>query len=125
MTKFLSIILSALFLAGSAFAQATATTGEWKIVPNKEVCMVTNMHFARPQIPVTRDGKTYFGCCENCKATIQNDASSRTATDPQSKKSVDKANAVIAANSSGSVLYFENKANFEKYLAMASTGRGK
>lgn len=125
MTKFLSIILSTLFLSTTAFAQAAATADEWKIVPNKEVCMVTNMHFARPQIPVTRDGKTYFGCCENCKATIQNDASSRMATDPQSKKSVDKATAVIAANSSGSVLYFENKSNFEKYFAVASAGRGK
>ena len=89
----------------------------WKIVPNKDVCMVTNVHFARTQIPVEQAGKRYYGCCENCKATIQNDPSSRMGTDPYSKKSVDKATAVIAANESGSVLYFENRANFKKYLS--------
>lgn len=93
----------------------------WKVVPSREVCMVTNMHFARPQIPVEQAGKIYYGCCENCKATIQSDASSRTATDPLSKKLVDKANAVIAANESGSVLYFENRANFKRYTASAAS----
>jgi YHS domain-containing protein len=89
----------------------------WKIVPNKEVCMVTNMHFGKPQIPVEQEGKTYYGCCENCKGTIQNDVASRTATDPFSNKKIDKAKAVIAADQSGSILYFESKGNFEAYIA--------
>lgn len=78
--------------------------------------MVTNMHFARPQIPVAKDGKTYYGCCENCKATIQTDVASRTATDPLTQKPVDKAKATIAADNRGSVLYFANRSNFDQYI---------
>ena len=123
MFKILFSILAAMFVGVSAFA--ADGSGEWKIVPNKEVCMVTDMHFARPQIPVTRDGKTYYGCCENCKATIQKDASSRTASDPLTKKPVDKATAVIAANASGSVLYFANRANFDQYVSKNSPGKAQ
>ncbi len=82
--------------------------------------MVTNVHFARAQIPVEKDGKTYYGCCENCKTTISKDAGSRTAIDPLTKKSVDKAKAVVAANESGEVMYFENQNNFKRYLTIAN-----
>lgn len=102
-----------------AFAGAQTAPGSWKIVPNQEVCMVTDAHFLRPQIPVQVGKQTYYGCCENCKATLQQDEKSRSAVDPFSKKSVDKAKAVIAANEQGAVLYFENKSNFEKYAAGA------
>lgn len=88
----------------------------WKIVPNETVCMVTEAYFAKPQIPVKVGGKTYYGCCDGCKKTLTEDRAARTATDPLTKKSVDKATATIAANSSGKVLYFESKANFEKYM---------
>lgn len=86
-----------------------------KIVPNKDVCMVTNMHFQRPQIPIQVDGKTYYGCCQNCKKTLGEDPSARVAEDPVSKKPVDKATAVIAVLEDGSVLYFENKENVKNY----------
>lgn len=121
-TKATSLLLS---LATSiVFWGELATAGEdWKIVPNKQVCMVTNVHFSKPQIPVEQENKTYYGCCENCKATIQKDATSRSATDPQSKKLVDKATAIIAANETGDVLYFENKANFEKYVHKLKSGQ--
>ncbi len=106
-----------LILTGLGLFGQTALAGDnWKIVPNKNVCMVTDQLFAKVQIPVEQDGKTYYGCCENCKATLKNDAAVRTAIDPESKKSVDKATAIIAANEEGSVLYFQNKANFEKYV---------
>lgn len=118
MKKSLGSMLTVIALLLTATSHAAE---EWKVVPNKEVCMVTNVHFARPQIPVEQAGKTYYGCCENCKATIQNDAKSRTAIDPHSKKSVDKSKAVIAANKSGSVLYFENRDNFEKYIAKTAS----
>lgn len=85
------------------------------IVPNEKVCMVTNMLFPKAQIPVTHAGKTYYGCCENCKKTLAEDAKARVATDPVSGKQVDKASAVIAAREDGSVIYFENKKTFEKY----------
>ncbi|WP_253696293.1 TRASH domain-containing protein [Bdellovibrio bacteriovorus] len=88
----------------------------WKIVPNKEVCMVNETHFARPQIAVPVGGKTYYGCCENCKKTLSENQSARTAKDALTGKTVDKANAVIAANPAGNVLYFENKKNFEQFV---------
>ena len=114
--KILMMFITTLFLGAFALGSPTQAS-VWKVVPNEEVCMVTDMHFTRPQIPVAKDGKTYYGCCENCKATIENDAKSRTAIDPHSKKSVDKAKAIIAANASGSVLYFQSKSNFDKYVA--------
>jgi YHS domain-containing protein len=106
------MLFALVFSSVSLFA---AGSDSWKIVKNGDVCMVTNMHFARTQIPVEQDGKTYYGCCENCKATIQNDKSVRVAEDPYSKKQVDKAKATIAANDLGAVLYFESASNFEKY----------
>jgi YHS domain-containing protein len=112
-----SIILGA-FAFESAHAAAPLT-----IVQNEKVCMVTNMLFPKKQIPVTHDGKTYYGCCENCKKTLATDSKARTAVDPVSGKSVDKARAVIAARADHSVVYFENKKNFEAYLK--STPKGK
>lgn len=109
-------MIRAIVISFLMFAAVFASAAEnWKVVKNKEVCMVTNVHFARPQIPVEQEGKTYYGCCENCKATIQNDKSARSATDPNTNKQVDKATATIAANDKGEVLYFENAASFKKY----------
>jgi YHS domain-containing protein len=119
MTKTLASLLL-VFMTSVFFSENSIAADTWKVVPNKEVCMVTNMHFARPQIPVEQAGKTYYGCCENCKATIQTDAKSRVAIDPHSNKSVDKSKAVIAANETGAVLYFESRANFDVYLAKLS-----
>ena len=118
MKKITSLILTltSIFL----FAQSVFAAETWKIVPNKNVCMVTDQLFAKTQIPVEQDGKTYYGCCENCKATLATDVKVRTAIDPESKQSVDKSTATIAANDEGSVLYFQNKANFEKYVKALS-----
>lgn len=119
-TTSLLLSLAASIVLGGDFATAS---DDWTIVPNKQVCMVTNMYFSKPQIPVEQGDKTYYGCCDNCKATIQKDASARSATDPQTKKLVDKATATIAANESGDVLYFENKASFEKYVHKLKSGQ--
>lgn len=86
-----------------------------EIVPTDKVCMVTNMVFPRTQIPVVHAGKTYYGCCENCKKTLSEDASSRVGIDPVTGKSIDKAKAVIAAREDGSVLYFGSKSTYEQY----------
>ena len=44
-------------------------------------------HFlGRPQIPVSVDGKTYYGCCAMCKDRLARDASARSALDPVSQK---------------------------------------
>lgn len=121
MKTFLAFTVT-LFVGFFASASPLQNNSDWKIVPNQEVCMVTNMHFARPQIPVLQDGKTYYGCCENCQATIQKDPASRTATDPLTQKAVDKAKATIAANGHGAVLYFESRTNFDRYLKQ-TTGK--
>ena len=110
----LSIFL--MTLAVGLFGTTSIAAESLKIVENEKVCMVTDMHFAKKQIPVEVEGKTYFGCCQNCKATLSKDATARTATDPISGKSVDKAKAVIAARSDNSVVYFENEKNFKEYL---------
>ena len=110
-------MIQTLFALTMLIAPAFAEKTEWKVVPNAEVCMVTNTHFAKPQIPVAQGGKTYYGCCQNCKATLQNDPTSREATDPVTNKSVDKARATIAANSEGEVLYFESKKSFDRYMS--------
>lgn len=110
--KFLSVILT-LFISFLPLAQSQ--TQKLTPVPNVEVCMVNDIHFNRPQIPVNFAGKTYYGCCEMCKTTLATQASSRMAIDPISKKGIDKASAVIGAKADGSVVYFENKKNFDKY----------
>ena len=69
----------------------------------------------RPQIPVDVAGKTYFGCCPACKDRLGNDAAIRQAVDPATKSPVDKATAVIAQRSDGSVLYFASQETFTRY----------
>lgn len=81
----------------------------------KYVCMITNQEFVREQIPVEVEGKTYYGCCEMCKAKIKNNPQSRVAVDPISGKQVDKAEAVIGAAPDGSIYYFESEENFAQY----------
>lgn len=103
----LTLLTMASFQAGAA--------EKLEIVPTDKVCMVTNMVFPRTQIPVVHAGKTYYGCCENCKKTLSEDASSRVGIDPVTGKSIDKAKAVIAAREDGSVLYFGSKSTYEQY----------
>jgi YHS domain-containing protein len=114
-----SIVSTFLIVIGVFAFESAQAAAPLTIVQNEKVCMVTNMLFSKKQIPVTHDNKTYYGCCENCKETLATDAKARTAIDPVSGKSVDKAKAVIAARADDSVVYFENKKNFEAYLKSA------
>jgi len=50
-----------------------------------------------------------------CKGRLATDASARTATDPVSGKTVDKATAVIGATPDGKVLYFESDTTFSQF----------
>ena len=88
-------------------------------VDAQRVCMVNNTYFAKEQIPVEVDGKTYFGCCEMCKGRLASDAGARTATDPVSGKQVDKAKAIIGATPDGKVFYFESEKTFAEFKAKA------
>jgi len=82
------------------------------------VCMVNNAYMGKKQFPVVFGEKLYYGCCEMCVNTIQNEASVRVAKDPLSGKEVDKSEAYIALDPGhpyGGVLYFESEANYKKY----------
>lgn len=85
-------------------------------VPLEHVCMVNDTYFARDQIPVEVEGRTYYGCCQGCKARLQQDESIRHAVDPVTGDEVDKATAIVAARADGSVLYFESEESLERYL---------
>ncbi len=82
-----------------------------------KVCMVNDQLFARDQIPVEVDGRTYFGCCEMCKARLATDEAIRSAVDPLTGEKVDKATAIKAADAEGAISYFANRENFERFLA--------
>jgi YHS domain-containing protein len=104
-----------------AFALGTVQAGEAGVKPalqrveTNKVCMVNNQVFEKDQIPVTVEGKTYYGCCEMCKERLSKDAAIRSAVDPVTGKPVDKATAVIGALPDGKVLYFESETTFKQY----------
>ena len=92
-------------------------------VESRFVCMINDALFLQPQIPVEVGGKTYFGCCAMCKDRLAADAESRLATDPVSGRKVDKAEAVIGVLPTGTVLYFENKANLASHRTKLAAGQ--
>jgi len=85
------------------------------LVEAKRVCMINNKAFDKDQIPVSIDGRTYYGCCDMCKKKLEEGATSRTAVDPVSGETVDKARAIIGATKDGGVLYFQSEENFRKF----------
>src|SRR5262245_3313153 len=103
------LTLAVLLVGAAAFAEPLTR------VEAKRVCMVNDTAFPKDQIAVEVDGKTYFGCCEMCKSRLQQDASARSAVDPVSGKTVDKATAVIGAMPDGKVLYFESEQTFTQF----------
>jgi YHS domain-containing protein len=111
----LALCAVALLVSSLAFAGTDAAKPALKRVETKKVCMVNNAVFEKDQIPVQVSGKTYYGCCEMCKERLAKDAAARTATDPVTGKTVDKATAVIAAKPDGTVLYFESEKTLEQY----------
>lgn len=106
-----------LFVAFLVLVVAQVDAGDPEVVPveSRYVCMVNDTLFQKEQIPVEVEGKTYFGCCEMCKARLSQDAGTRTATDPVTGEAVDKATAVIAAQADGDVLYFESEETLRQY----------
>jgi YHS domain-containing protein len=111
----LTLCAAALLVAGLAVAADGPTTPVLKKVEAKKVCMVNNQVFDKDQIPVQVGEKTYYGCCAMCKEKLTKDAAARTAVDPVTGKTVDKATAVIAAQPDGKVLYFESEKTLAEY----------
>ena len=120
MKKILLTLALALFALPSFAQGGSDATAVLTSIKPEYVCMVNNAAFDKPQIPVEVNGKTYYGCCPMCKERLTKDANTRTATDPVSGKSVDKAAAVIGKAPDGSVYYFENEGNMKQYK-IAST----
>jgi YHS domain-containing protein len=102
--------------AGAADSSSSASEGVSKAKPSL-VCMVNDRYMGKEQIPVEVDGKTYYGCCKMCKERLAQDAAIRSAVDPVSGRTVDKAKAVIGRASNDDVLYFESQANLDKHNA--------
>lgn len=86
-----------------------------RVTDPSTVCMVNDQYMGSPQIPVVVGDKTYFGCCKMCEDKLKNNPDARSASDPSSQRSVDKATAVIARDASGKVFYFENEQALAKY----------
>ena len=110
-----TMLVITLALTFSMAVQADQTGSTLKQVDSNHVCMVTDQEYAKEQIPVEVEGKTYYGCCEMCKGKLQNDPQSRVATDPVSGTQVDKAEAVIGVAPDGKVYYFESEENLTQY----------
>lgn len=123
MKGFLFAIALALF-AVPAMAQDKAAEGV-ALTPVKTelVCMVNDAVFAKPQIPVEVNGKTYYGCCHMCKERLAKDITVRMATDPVSGKQVDKADAVIGQAADGRAFYFESAENLKSYRVPVYSSR--
>ena len=85
-----------------------------EVVEAEFVCMVNDARYDKVQVRVDVDGQTYYGCCEMCKARLTENEHMRVGVDPISGKKVDKAIAIIAADSYNRVFYFENEENLEK-----------
>ncbi len=111
---FLNLVALSLLFSFGTLTQAQQSTA-LKPLDAKYVCMITNQEFVKEQIPVEVDGKTYYGCCEMCKAKIKNNAQARVAIDPVSGNQVDKAVAVIGAAPDGTIYYFESEDNLNQY----------
>ncbi len=88
-------------------------------LPKDLVCMVNNAYMGgKKQFPVEFENKMYYGCCEMCVKTIQNQREVRYATDPVTGEEVDKSKAFIAlkpGSANGDVLYFASEENYSKY----------
>ncbi|PTX13090.1 hypothetical protein C8N40_11312 [Pontibacter mucosus] len=87
-------------------------------LPKDLVCMVNNAYMGKKQFPVAFEDKMYYGCCEMCVKTIQNERQVRYATDPVTGQEVDKSKAFIAlkpGSTNGDVLYFASEENYKKY----------
>ena len=113
--KLISVILTLALATLAGTSILLAQTKPLQRVEAKKVCMINEQVFEKDQIPVEVDGKTYYGCCEMCKAKLASYDETRVAVDPVSGKKVDKADAVIAADEDGSVFYFENEKNLATF----------
>ena len=94
---------------------SVAPAGLSRVADPSQVCMVNDLFMGRAQIPVIVDGRTYYGCCPDCKAKLEKQPAVRIARDPVTGEAVDKAKAVIVQDGSGKVLYFASEDTLRRY----------
>lgn len=114
-----AIFVSTVFLGNIAVADDSAHAHSTKAVEAKKVCMVNDKFMGIDQIPIEVNKKTYYGCCNNCIAKLQNNESNvRFAQDPFTREQVDKADAYIVTieDKSNKVLYFKSEQNYQEYI---------
>lgn len=98
----------------------SGSAGNWlKRVNASEVNMVTNRRLKDGQDTVLIKGKAYHTSGESYVWTMQQNPSIRFAKDPFTGKTIDKADAVIFANASGKVLYFESEESYKGFIGLA------
>lgn len=92
--------------------------------PNNLVCMVNDAFMGKEQIPVPVNGKTYYGCCQMCVETLNEQESARVGIDPHSGSKVDKTEAfIVIMDEEGRVGYFESEANYMAYKKSEIRGK--
>jgi YHS domain-containing protein len=98
-----------------------SNTGSYAVgdhVPTKQVCMVNDAYMAKDQIPVPVNDKTYYGCCQMCVKTLNEQETARIGTDPLTGEKVDKTEAyIVLLKDDGTVGYFKSEENYMTYKA--------
>ena len=89
--------------------------GMSRVTDRSHVCMVNDFAMGRPQIPVEVGGRTYFGCCPDCKLKLETREANRVGRDPVTGEPVDKATAVIVRDESGKVYYFASEDTLRRF----------
>ncbi len=113
---FMTLILAIMAVPAMAQEHSDDHGRDWlKPVEAQFICMVNNQSYDTPQIAVEVEGKTYYGCCPMCKDRLANDPAVRSAVDPVSGNTVNKADVVIGSGPDRTAYYFENEENFQKY----------
>lgn len=117
-TLILTILMAFFAVPAMAAGESHKHADSWlKPVDAKMVCMMNDRVFDKEQMAIEIEGKTYYGCCPMCKEMLGKDPSKRAATDPVSGNTVDKATAVIGADTHGMTYYFENEENLHKFAS--------
>ncbi len=89
-------------------------------VKAEEVNMATNHYEGAKQSMVTIDGKAYYAGASGYARHITANPSTRFSKDPYTGKGVDKAEAVIFADASSRVHYFESEETYKAFIGLAN-----
>lgn len=109
-----TLLLSAVITVASSAAAGDAVMQD---VDRSKVCMTQDQVQARPGIPQTYQGKTYYLCCPMCVSTFAGDPERYAKThDPVNGQVVDKATAPVVGYR-GRAYFFESEASRAAFAA--------